>query len=155
MLCTIRGLIEKAWGEVAFVWARVAKSQRRERHRDEDKMHHNTSSFEISLKRCSDLNLLCCEAGITFAPGTRLWLINRLEHNRDACRSGRWDVQMVVGRTLWDLLWEVIQNPRLRISFLVVLILLEVALIILALLIHSGLLTMKFSLGGFEVDVHP
>ena len=61
---------------------------------------------------------------------------------------------MVVGRTLWDLLWEVIQNPRLRISFLVVLILLEVALIILALLIHSGLLTMKFSLGGIEVDVH-
>jgi len=61
---------------------------------------------------------------------------------------------MVVGRTLWDLLWEVIQNPRLRISFLVVLILLEVALIILALLIHSGLLTMKFSLGGIGVDVH-
>ena len=61
---------------------------------------------------------------------------------------------MVVGRTLWDLLWEVIQNPRLRISFLVMLILLEVALIILALLIHSGLLTMKFSLGGIEVDVH-
>ena len=56
---------------------------------------------------------------------------------------------------MWDLLWEVIQNPRLRISFLVVLILLEVALIILALLIHSGLLTMKFSLGGFGVDVHP
>ena len=61
---------------------------------------------------------------------------------------------MVVGRTLWDLLWEVIQNQRLRISFLVVLILLEVALIILALLIHSGLLTMKFSLGGIGVDVH-
>ena len=61
---------------------------------------------------------------------------------------------MVVGRTLWDLLWEVIQNPRLRISFLMVLILLEVALIILALLIHSGLLTMKFSLGGIGVDVH-
>ena len=61
---------------------------------------------------------------------------------------------MVVGRTLWDLLWEVIQNPRLRISFLVMLILLEVALIILALLIHSGLLTMKFSLGGIGVDVH-
>ena len=55
---------------------------------------------------------------------------------------------------MWDLLWEVIQNPRLRISFLVVLILLEVALIILALLIHSGLLTMKFSLGGIGVDVH-
>ena len=61
---------------------------------------------------------------------------------------------MVVGRTLWDLLWEVIQNPRLRISFLMVLILLEVALIILALLIHSGLLTMKLSLGGLGVDVH-
>jgi hypothetical protein len=62
---------------------------------------------------------------------------------------------MVVGRTLWDLLWEVLQNPKLRISFLAVLVLLEVALIILALLIHSGLLTMKFSLGGLEVDVHP
>jgi hypothetical protein len=40
-----RELLEKAWGEAAFVWARVAKSQRRERHRDEDKMHQNTSSF--------------------------------------------------------------------------------------------------------------
>jgi hypothetical protein len=63
--------------------------------------------------------------------------------------------EMVVGRTLWDLLWEVIQNPRLRASFLVVLILLELAFIILALLIHSGLITMKFSLGGFDVEVHP
>ncbi len=62
---------------------------------------------------------------------------------------------MVVGRTLWDLLWEVLQNPNLRISFLAILVLLEVALIILALLIHSGLLTMKFSLGGLEVYVHP
>jgi hypothetical protein len=60
---------------------------------------------------------------------------------------------MVVGRTLWDLIWEMIQNPRLRTSFLAVLILLEVALIILALLIHDGLLTMKFSLGGFDVEV--
>jgi hypothetical protein len=48
-----------------------------------------------------------------------------------------------------------IQNPGLRISFLAMLILLEVAFVILALLIHGGLLTMKFSLGGFEVDVHP
>jgi hypothetical protein len=62
---------------------------------------------------------------------------------------------MVVGRTLWDFLWEVIQNPRLRGSVLAVLILLEVAFIILALLIHSGLLTMKFSFGGFDVEVHP
>jgi hypothetical protein len=61
---------------------------------------------------------------------------------------------MVVGRTLWDLLWEVIQNPRLRTSFLAMLILLEVAFLILALLIHGSLLTKKFSLGGLEVDVH-
>jgi hypothetical protein len=60
---------------------------------------------------------------------------------------------MVVGRTLWDLIWEMIQNPRLRTSFLAVLILLEVALIILALLIHGGLLTMKFSLGDFDIEV--
>ena len=60
---------------------------------------------------------------------------------------------MVVGRTLWDLIWEMIQNPRLRASFLAVLILLEVAFIILALLIHDGLLTMKFSLGGFDIEV--
>ena len=62
---------------------------------------------------------------------------------------------MVVGRTLWDLLWEVLQNPNLRFSFLAILVLLEFALIILALLIHSGLLTMKFSLDGLEVYVHP
>ena len=60
---------------------------------------------------------------------------------------------MVVGRTLWDLIWEMIQNPRLRVSFLAVLILLEVTFIILALLIHGGLLTMKFSLGGFDIEV--
>lgn len=60
---------------------------------------------------------------------------------------------MVVGRTLWDLVWEMIQNPRLRASFLAMLILLEVALILLAILIHDGLLTMKFSLGGFDVEV--
>ena len=60
---------------------------------------------------------------------------------------------MVVGRTLWDLIWEMIQNPRLRASFLAVLILLEVALVILALLINDGLLTMKFSLGGFDIEV--
>lgn len=60
---------------------------------------------------------------------------------------------MVVGRTLWDLIWEMVQNPRQRASFLAVLILLEVALIILALLIHSGYLMMKFSLGGFDVEV--
>ena len=60
---------------------------------------------------------------------------------------------MVVGRTLWDLIWEMIQNPRLRAVFLAVLILLEVALIILALLIHGGLLAMKFSFGGFDIEV--
>ena len=54
-----------------------------------------------------------------------------------------------------DLLREVNQNPRLRAYFLARFILLEVALKILALLIHSGLLTMKFNLGGFEFEVHP
>ena len=65
------------------------------------------------------------------------------------------DIEMVVGRTLWDFLWEVAQNPRLMPSLLAGLILLEVALIIIALLIHSGLITMKFSLGSFEFEVHP
>jgi hypothetical protein len=65
------------------------------------------------------------------------------------------DIEMVVGRTLWDFLWEVAQNPRLMPSLLAGLILFEVALIIIALLIHSGLITMKFSLGSFEFDVHP
>jgi hypothetical protein len=60
---------------------------------------------------------------------------------------------MVVGRTLWDLIWEMVQNPRQRASFLAVLIILEVALIILALLIHGGLLTMRFRLGGFDIEV--
>jgi hypothetical protein len=62
---------------------------------------------------------------------------------------------MVVGRTLWDFLWEVVQNSRLLPSLLAGMILLEVALIIIALLIHSGQITMKFSLGGFEFEVNP
>jgi hypothetical protein len=64
-------------------------------------------------------------------------------------------IEMVVGRTLWDFLWEVVQNSRLMPSLLAGMILLEVALIIIALLIHSGQITMKLSLGGFEFEVNP
>jgi hypothetical protein len=118
----------------------------------------------ISLKRCSNLNLLCSKADLlspqpfTAALSTS-W--NIIEMLADLAGSFT-DIQkvcqeenMVVGRTLWDFLWELIQNPKLRASFLVMLILLELAFIILALLIHSGLLTMKFSFGGFEVEVPP
>jgi hypothetical protein len=70
---------------------------------------------------------------------------------RSLGRRMRWSWEGRYG----DLLWEVMQNPRLRSSFLAMLIPFEVALIILALLIHGDLLTMKFSIGGFKVDVHP
>ncbi len=64
-------------------------------------------------------------------------------------------IEMVVGRMLWDFLWEMVQNPRLMPSLLAGLILIEIALIIIALLIHSSLISMKFSLGGFEFEVNP
>jgi hypothetical protein len=61
---------------------------------------------------------------------------------------------MVVGRTLWDFIFEALQTPGLRADLIALLILLEVMLIFLLLLVHSGLIGIKISLGslGIELD---
>lgn len=61
---------------------------------------------------------------------------------------------MVVGRTLWDFLIEVVRSPDLRGMLLALLVLLELAFILLLLLIQSGLIAAKFSYGGFGIELH-
>ena len=62
---------------------------------------------------------------------------------------------MVVGRTMWDFAMEMVQNPSLRLWMLVLLILLEIVFIIIAVLIHSGLLSLKISYGGIGLETGP
>ena len=61
--------------------------------------------------------------------------------------------RMVVGRTLWDFIFEALQTPGLRIYLAALLILLEVLLIVLLLLIHSGLIGVKISFGGLGIEL--
>ena len=61
---------------------------------------------------------------------------------------------MVVGRTLWDFVIEILQTPGLRVFLLAAVILLELALIILLLLMQNGLIGVKFSYGGLGVELH-
>ena len=64
------------------------------------------------------------------------------------------DDKMVVGRTLWDFLIEVVRTPGLRGPLLALLVLLEVAFILLLLLIQSGLIAVKFSYGGVGIELY-
>lgn len=59
---------------------------------------------------------------------------------------------MVVGRTLWDFIFEALQTPGLRVDLIALLILLEVMLIVLLLLVHSGLIGVKISVGGLGIE---
>jgi len=62
---------------------------------------------------------------------------------------------MIVGRTLWDFLIEVVRSPDLRGMLLALLVMLELAFIVLLLLIQSDLIAVKFSYGGLGVELHP
>jgi hypothetical protein len=62
---------------------------------------------------------------------------------------------MVVGRTLWDFVIEVIQTPGLRTGFLALLIMLEIALIALQILASSGMLSFRLGPGGIDIVLHP
>ncbi len=62
---------------------------------------------------------------------------------------------MVVGRTLWDFVFEMLQAPRLRLILLAALILLDLIVIILLILIHNGLIDLKLSYGSLSVELHP
>lgn len=61
---------------------------------------------------------------------------------------------MVVGRTLWDFLIEVVRSPDLRGVLLALLVLLELSVIMLLLLVHSGLVAVKLSYGGLGIEFH-
>ncbi len=61
---------------------------------------------------------------------------------------------MVVGRTLWDFVFEMLEAPRLRLILLAALVLLDLIIIILLLLIHAGLIDIKLGYGGLSVELH-
>jgi hypothetical protein len=61
---------------------------------------------------------------------------------------------MVVGRTLWDFVIEAFQTPGLGIILIALLILFELILILVLLLVHNGLLDLKFSYGGLGLELH-
>lgn len=61
---------------------------------------------------------------------------------------------MVVGRTLWDFIIEVVRTPGLRGTFLALLVLLEMAFILLLLLVQVGLIDVRLSYGGLGFELH-
>ncbi len=61
---------------------------------------------------------------------------------------------MVVGRTLWDFIIELIRTPGIGLVLLTAFILLELLLVIMVLLIHSGVIIVKLSYGGLGIEVH-
>lgn len=61
---------------------------------------------------------------------------------------------MVVGRTLWDFIIEVVRTPDLKGTFLALLVLLEMAFIILLLLVQMGLIDVKLSYGGLGIELN-
>ena len=60
---------------------------------------------------------------------------------------------MVVGRSLWDFVIEVVRMPGFGIVLIALLILLEVILILILVLVHNGLISMKFSYGGLGLEL--
>ena len=60
---------------------------------------------------------------------------------------------MVVGRTLWDFVIEVIRMPGFGIVLIALLIFLEVILILILVLVHNGLICIKFSYGGLGLEL--
>jgi len=61
---------------------------------------------------------------------------------------------MVVGRTMWDFVIEAFQTSGLGIILIALLVLFELILILILLLVHNGLLDLKFSYGGLGLELH-
>jgi hypothetical protein len=61
---------------------------------------------------------------------------------------------MVVGRTLWDFVIEAFQTPGLGVILIALLILFEFILLLILLMVHNGLLDLKFSYGGLGLEMH-
>ena len=62
--------------------------------------------------------------------------------------------KMVVGRTLWDFIIEIVESPDLRSMLLALLVLVELSIIALLLLVQSGLVAVKFSYGGLGIELY-
>ncbi len=60
---------------------------------------------------------------------------------------------MVVGRTLWDFIIEMAMTPSIGAIILAVFVLLEM-LIIVILLIHSGILSIRLNYGELELGLN-
>ena len=61
---------------------------------------------------------------------------------------------MVVGRTLWDFVIEVVRMPGFGLILVALLILLEAILVLILLMAHNGLIDVKFSYGGLGLELH-
>ena len=61
---------------------------------------------------------------------------------------------MVVGRTLWDFVIEVVRMPGFGFILVALLIFLEAILILVLLMAHNGLIDVKFSYGGLGLELH-
>jgi hypothetical protein len=61
---------------------------------------------------------------------------------------------MVVGRTLWDFVIEAFQTPGLGVILIALLILFEFILLLILLMVHNGLIDLKFSYGGLGLELH-
>ncbi len=60
---------------------------------------------------------------------------------------------MVVGRTLWDFIMEMIMTPGIGAMLLAVFVLFEMIIIVI-LLIHSGILSVRLNYGGLDLELH-
>ncbi|MHB8119050.1 MAG: hypothetical protein ACYDHX_10045 [Methanothrix sp.] len=67
-------------------------------------------------------------------------------------RSG--EDSMVVGRTLWDFVIEAFQTPGIGVILIALIILFELILILILLLVHNGLLDLKFSYGSLGLELY-
>ena len=61
---------------------------------------------------------------------------------------------MVVGRTLWDFVIEAFQTPGLGVILIALLILFEFILLLILLMVHNGIIDLKFSYGGLGLEMH-
>jgi hypothetical protein len=55
---------------------------------------------------------------------------------------------------MWDFVIEAFQTPGLGIILIALLILFELILILVLLLVHNGLIDLKFSYGGLGLELH-
>lgn len=62
---------------------------------------------------------------------------------------------MVVGRTLWDFVIEMMETPGLRLWLLALVIVMEFIFIIILILVQAGFLSLNLSYGGLGVEIRP